>query len=159
MIGIFEGTLGVTEKKNPNAKGYPTLVNLFIARYGNYDGMMFEFAGTEVPSYRVEYIDGPIRSCGSEEVVPVGGEAWLSIKFTGAKAHTEAGDPTIDDMTLPRDVAVLKDFQVVCDTEGRLELVFGISARNKYQVTKLSAYLVKERNDQTGIVVEIKHPE
>jgi hypothetical protein len=133
-------------------------VNLFIARYGNYDGVGFEFAGAEVPSYKIEYVNGPFRLCGSEEVVPVGGEAWLSIKFTGAKAHTEAGEPTIDDMTLPRDVAVLKDFKLVCDTDGRVEWVFGISARNKYQVSELSEYLVKKPNDQTGIVVEVKHP-
>jgi hypothetical protein len=155
VIQIFEGTLGVTEKKNPKPKENVTLVNIYIARYGNYDGVMFEFAGTEVPSYRVEYVDGLIRSCGSEEVVPVAGEAWLSIKFTGAKDRTEAGDLTIDDMTLPPDVAVLKDFKVVCDSEGRLEFVFGISARNKYQVTERSAYTV--RDDQTGIMVEIKH--
>ena len=151
--------MGVTEKKNPNAKESLPLVDLYIARYGNYDGVTFEFAGAEVPSYRGEYVDGPIRTCGSGEVLPVGGEAWLSIKFTGAKAHTDDGESTIDDMTLPRDVAVLKDFKVVCDIEGRLELVFGISARNKYQVTKLSDYLVTERNDRNGIVVEVKHPE
>lgn len=152
MIKIgFEGTLGVTEKKNPNAKGGLTLVDLHIARYGNYDGVGFEFEGAEVPSYRIEYVDGPIRPCGAEEVVPVGGEAFLSIKFTGAKAHTDAGEPTIDDMTLQRDVAVLKDFELICDTEGRVEWIFGISGRNKYQVT--------EHNDQTGITVEIKHPE
>ena len=143
--------MGVTEKKNPNAMGSLTLVNLRITRYGNYDGVGFEFEGAEVPSYKIEYVDGPVRSCGSDEVVPVGGEAWLSITFTGAKAHNEAGEPTIDDMTLPRDVVVLKDFKLVCDTEGRVEWIFGISGRNKYQVT--------ERNGQTGITVEIKHLE
>jgi len=156
LIRIFEGTLGVTEKKNPNAKGNPTLVNLSINRYGNYDGVMFEFAGPEVPSYRVEYVDGPIRLCGSEEVVPIGGEAWLSIKFTGAKAHIETGEPTIDDMTLPRDVAVLKDFKLICDTDGTLEWVLGISSRNKYQVGNSGEY-AKKRNDQSFIEVDIKH--
>ena len=55
---------------------------------------LFEFAD-ELPGYRIEYVDRPVRQCGSGDTVPLLGDAWLSLRFYPANAHTEEGQPTV----------------------------------------------------------------
>ena len=145
----FEGTAGVTEKKNPNVTGAVLLKEVRSAKHANFDRVVFEFEGAQIPTYKIEYIDKPVRACGSGDVVPFQGDAWLSVRFTGANAHTEAGEPTINDRTRSPNHTIVKDLKLICDFEAEVEWVLGVASPNKYRVLELKS--------PTRLVVDIKH--
>lgn len=145
----FKGTAGNTEKKNPNATGAALLTDVRSARHSNYDRVVFEFEGSELPNYRLEYIDRPVRSCGSGDVVPFAGDAWLSVRFSGANAHTDAGEATVKDRVRSPNLPIVKDLKLICDFEAEVEWVMGVSSPNKYRVLELKS--------PTRLVVDIRH--
>ena len=145
----FEGTAGNTEKKNPTATGAVLLKEVRSAKHGDFDRVVFEFQGAQMPSYKLEYIDKPVRACGSGDVVPFQGNAWLSVLLTGANAHTEAGEATIKDRTRSPNLTIVKDLKLICDFEAEVEWVLGVSSPNKYRVLELK--------NPIRLVVDIKH--
>src|SRR5205807_1843291 len=58
-----------------------------------YDRVVFELAGDSAPGYRVEYVAGPVRSCGSGDVVSVAGSERLVGHLEPARAHDDQGSP------------------------------------------------------------------
>jgi hypothetical protein len=147
----FEVTAGITEKKNPNVKESVVMAYVRSARHEGYDRVVFEFLGDQLPSYKIEYIDRPVRACGSGDVVPFAGDAWLSVRFTGAQAHAPEGDATIPmkDRTQSPNLPVVKDLKLICDFEGEVEWVMGNASPNRYRVLELS--------NPTRLVVDIKN--
>jgi len=147
----FEGTAGITEKKNPNVKESIVAAYVRSARHDGFDRLVFEFLGDELPSYKIEYIDKPIRACGSGDVVSFAGDAWLSVRFTGAQAHAPEGDATIPvkDRTQSPNLTVVKDLKMICDFEGEVEWVLGNSKPNQYRVLELKR--------PTRLVVDVRH--
>jgi len=145
----FKGTAKNTSKENPKATGAVLLRDVRSAVHPTYDRVVFEFDGPQLPSYKVEYIDKPVRSCGSGEVVPFTGDAYLSVLFTGANAHTGAGEPTIKDRTRSPNLPVVKDRKRICDFEAEVEWVMGAASPNKYRVLELK--------NPTRLVVDIEH--
>ena len=144
----FEGTAGITEKKNTNATGNALLKDIRSARHTKFDRVVFEFAGTELPGFKIEYIDRPVRACGSGDEVSFAGDAWLSVRFSGANAHTEAGDPTVKDRVRSPNHTVVKDLKLICDFEAEVEWVMGVASPNKYRVLELKS--------PTRLVVDIR---
>ncbi len=145
----FAGTAGNTEKKNPNATGAALLEDVRSARHANYDRVVFEFEGSELPNYKIEYIDRPVRACGSGDVVPFAGDGWLSVRFSGSNAHTQVGDATIKDRSRSPNLPIVKDLKLICDFEAEVEWVMGVSSPNKYRVLELKS--------PTRLVVDIRH--
>jgi hypothetical protein len=145
----FKGTANNTLKENPNATGAVLLRDVRSAVHPTYDRVVFEFEGVQLPSYKVEYIDKPVRSCGSGDVVPLAGDAWLSVLFTGANAHTDAGEPTIKDRTRSPNHTIVKDLKLTCDFEAEVEWVMGVASPNKYRVLELK--------NPTRLVVDVNH--
>ena len=147
----FEGTAGITEKKNPNVKESVVASYVRSARHDGFDRVVFEFLGDQFPTYKIEYIDKPVRSCGSGDVVPFAGDAWLSVRLTGAQAHAPEGDATIpvEDRTQSPNLPIVKDLKMICDFEGEVEWVMGVSSPNKYRALELRA--------PTRLVVDVKH--
>jgi hypothetical protein len=145
----FKGTAGNTLKENPATTGAVLLSEVRSATHPGYDRVVFEFEGAQLPSYKIEYIDKPVRSCGSGDVVPFTGDAYLSVLFTRANAHTEAGEPTIRDRTRSPNHTVVKDLKLTCDFEAEVEWVMGVSAPNKYRVLELK--------NPARLVVDINH--
>jgi hypothetical protein len=145
----FKGTAGDTEKKNPNATGAAILKEVRSARHANYDRVVFEFDGAELPNYKLEYIDKPVRACGSGDVVPFAGDGWLSVRFSGANAHTDAGEATVKDRDRSPNLPIVKDLKLICDFEAEVEWVMGVSSPNKYRVLELKS--------PTRLVVDIRH--
>ncbi len=92
----FEGTAGIIDKKR-EIKGVAVLEQVRTAQHEAHDRAVFEFEGAELPGYHIEYIDKPVRACGSGDTVPLKGDGWLEIRFQPAHAHTEEGQPTIKD--------------------------------------------------------------
>jgi hypothetical protein len=147
----FEGTAGITEKKNPNVKESVVAAYVRWARHDGYDRVVFEFLGDQLPNYKIEYVDKPVRACGSGDVVPFAGDGWLSVRFMGAQAHAPEGDATIPvgDRTQSPNLLIVKDLKMICDFEGEVEWVLGVASPNKYRVLELK--------NPTRLVADIKH--
>lgn len=145
----FTGTAGIVDKRYPDIKAPGLMTAVRTARHGNYDRVVFEFAGPEMPSYHVEYIDKPVRSCGSGDVVPLAGDAWLEVRFTDANAHTPEGKATVEDRERSPNLPIVRDLKITCDFESEVTWVMGVSSPNRYRVLELK--------QPTRLVVDIKH--
>lgn len=143
----FEGTAGVTERKIPEVRSVE-LQSVRAARHEGFDRVVFEFAGS-LPGYRVEYIDKPVRRCGTGDAVEVAGQGWLKVRMTPAQAHDEKGRPTAG-KTEPRPgLPILQQLEATCDFEGELSWVLGVAKPNRYRVLELK--------DPPRLVVDVRH--
>jgi len=144
----FEGTTGVTEKKRGELPPR-TLRTVRAAKHENFDRVVFEFAESGLPGYRIEYVDKPVRNCGAGEVVSVGGNGFLLIQILPANAHTEVGKATIADRERVLNLPVMRELKLICDFEADVQWVVGASQANRYRVLELS--------NPARLVVDIKH--
>jgi hypothetical protein len=144
----FEGTAGITDKKN-GIKGVAVLREVRTAQHDVYDRAVFEFEGAEMPSYHIEYIDKPVRACGSGNVVNLKGDGWLEIRFEPANAHTEDGKPTVENRELSPNHKIINELKLTCDFEAVVTWVLGVSSPNKYRILELE--------NPTRLAVDIKH--
>jgi hypothetical protein len=131
----FRGTVGKTEKRGGVAPALLRAVR--TARRGGYERVVFEFAGRRLPGYSVEYVDRPVGQCGSGEVVPVAGDAWLRVRLIPANAHTDAGEATVRDRDRRLNYPNLKELKILCDFEAEVEWVMGLAAPTRYRVLEL----------------------
>lgn len=146
--GDFEGTAGVVEKKRDGIAPV-VLRDVRTARQEGFDRIVFEFEGGTLPGYHVEYVDKPVRQCGSGEAVPVAGDGWLRVRLSPSQAHTDSGSPTVKDRERRPDLTVLKELKVICDFEADVEWVLGLSSPNRYRVLELA--------NPTRLVLDVKH--
>lgn len=142
----FRGTAGIVEESAQT--GAPrTLMEVTAGRHDGYDRIVFRFA-TGLPGYHLEYIDRPVRACGSGKVVELPGQGWLAVEFEPAQAHSEAGAATAP-RRLAADLPVVKALAVTCDFEGRLRYVAAMRAPNRFRVMELT--------DPPRLVVDVRH--
>lgn len=132
----FGGATGVTERRG-EASGVATLTNVRTSTRSDHDRIVFEFDKNVLPGYRIEYVDRPVRQCGSGRAVEVRGDARLQISFTPAKAHTEAGRPTVKDRERKLNHRVLREAEIICDFEAEVSWVVGVTSPNRYRVKEL----------------------
>lgn len=114
-----------------------------------YDRVVFEFEGKELPNYYIEYIDKPVRLCGSGNTVELKGGSQLEIRFTPAQAHTVEGKPTVKNREQNPNYKILKQLKSTCDFEGNVTWVLGVSKPNKYRVLELK--------NPNRLAIDIKH--
>jgi hypothetical protein len=144
----FKGTAGIVDKPRPDAP--PALLrDVRTARQEGFDRVVFEFAGESLPGYHLEYVDRPVRQCGSGEPVPLAGDAWLQMRLVPANAHTEAGAPTVRERERHLDYPVFRELESTCDFEAHVEWVLGVASPNRYRVLELS--------NPTRLVVDVRH--
>ncbi|MDI1481780.1 hypothetical protein [Polyangium sp. y55x31] len=143
----FEGTAAAIEKKIPEVHTVE-LRSVRAGRHAAFDRVVFEFSGA-LPGYRVEYIDKPVRRCGTGDVVTLAGDGWLRVRMTPARAHDEAGRPTLSPVEERPKLPVLLQLAPTCDFEGELTWVLGVGSPNRYRVLEL--------RDPPRIVVDVKH--
>ena len=144
----FEGTAVIIDKRIVNIKANGVMSEVRTALHGNYDRVVFEFMGAELPGYHLEYIDKPVRACGSGNVVPLAGDGWLEVRFTDAAAHAPEGDATIKDRERTPNLPIIKEMKLTCDFEGEVTWVLGVSSPNRYRVLELK--------NPTRLAVDIK---
>jgi hypothetical protein len=145
---VFEGTAGIVDRKGSGTEA-AVLNAVRAASHPEYDRIVFEFAGNALPGYHVEYVDKPVRSCGSGEVVPLTGDGWLEIRMTPAAAHDDTGQSTVKTREISLGLAIVKELKLTCDFEADVTWVAGVSSPNKYRVLELA--------NPTRLVVDIKH--
>jgi hypothetical protein len=144
----FQGTAGSTDVE----RSVPGVVTLQAVRSGRHDGfdrVVFEFDGDFVPGYHIEYIDRPVRACGSGHVVELPGDAWLEIRMPTVRAHTEAGEATIQNRQRRPNLPVVKGLALTCDFEAVVTWALGVSTPNPYRVVELA--------DPPRIALDVRH--
>lgn len=129
--------------------GSPILRAVRTGMHAGSDRLAFEFEGSGLPAWAVEYVDRPVHDCGSGEVVPVAGDAWLQIRFIGAQAHTEAGEPTSGPRRRAVNQPVMRELVRTCDFEGQVTWVLGVATPNAYTPRVLAA--------PSRLVIDIAH--
>jgi len=133
----FTGTNGIL-KRAATAPRPVVLRSVQTVSCTNFDRVVFEFEGAVTPGYRTSYIDKPIRRCGSGEVVPVAGDAWLEVSLSSAQARTEAAEPTIAERNRTLNYPNLKQLVQTCDFEGEVTWVLGVGFPGRFRVVELS---------------------
>ncbi|MRG94129.1 AMIN-like domain-containing (lipo)protein [Polyangium spumosum] len=145
---VFEGTAAATEKKIAEVHTVE-LRSVRSARHAGFDRVVFEFSGHALPGYRIEYIDKPVRRCGTGDVVEMAGQGWLKVRMTPARAHDEAGRPTVGSSPERPKLPVLLELSPTCDFEGELSFVLGVAKPNRYRVLEL--------REPPRLVVDVRH--
>ncbi len=130
----FSGTAGVSER---SGSGMPVLLEAVeTGRHEGYDRVVFRFA-ERVPGYHIEYVDRPVRACGSGEPVPLAGDAWLEVRLAPAQAHDDAGRPTIQARRQSPGLPNLEALVLTCDFEADVSWVLGLARPSRYRVLTL----------------------
>jgi hypothetical protein len=145
--GAAGWTAGETVRPRPGS--YPARqVGLRAARHDGFERVVFEFEEGRLPGYHIEYVDRPIRQCGSGDAVAVAGDGWLEVRFEPAYAHTEEGRPTITARSQRPNLPNLKQLELTCDFEAHVTWVLGVGSPNRYRVLEL--------RDPARLVVDVR---
>lgn len=116
---------------------------------GGFDRFVFEFDGGH-PAVHVEYVDKPVRACGSGDQLFPEGDGYLQIRLTGAQAHTEAGEATISHERETHTLSTVVETVPTCDFEGGVTWVLGVRSPEPYRVIRLDA--------PARLAVDVRHP-
>jgi hypothetical protein len=144
----FEGTAGIIEK-GPSDRGIALLTDVRAARHPGFDRVVLEFSGSGLPGYHVEYVDSPVRRCGSGETTPIRGDGWLEVRMAPAAAHDAAGQATIAERERLLDLPVVRELELTCDFEEVVTWVLGAASPNRYRVLELT--------DPPRLAVDVRH--
>ncbi|MBR7744602.1 hypothetical protein KC207_15000 [Phycicoccus sp. BSK3Z-2] len=60
-----------------------------VGRHEGYDRVVYEFSGSGLPTYQVEWVDEPVQS-GSGNTVEVPGDAYLSVRASTVEIPTDS---------------------------------------------------------------------
>ncbi len=113
------------------------------AEHPPFDRIVLEFEGTEIPSWRVTYVEGPIQEDPSGEPIEVEGQAFLELRLepaTGVRLEGEEPEPTyLGPGRLPvPDANVATEVVRIGDFEANLAWVVGVERPAPFAVTFLS---------------------
>lgn len=145
-----EWTAGVTERSRSGMRPV-TIRAVRSARNAAWDRTVWEFAGDSLPGYHMEYVDRPVRRCGSGATAQVAGQGWLEVRLQPARGHDDAGRSTLLPVHRSRTVnfPVLRQVEQTCDFEAVATWVLGVAAPNRYRVLEL--------RDPARLVVDVRH--
>ena len=126
-----------------------TLRSVREARNEGFDRVVFEFEGTQVPGYHLEYVDKPVLHCASGNEIPVAGQGFLQVRLMPAQAHDTGGNVTVAERERKPALTVLKELKLICDFEGEVTWVLGNASPKKFRVMEL--------REPTRLVVDVQH--
>ena len=141
-------TAEIVEKVQP-VSGVALLSDVRAGRNEGFDRLVLEFEDDIIPSYHIEYVDRPVRQCGSGDEVPVAGDGWLSVRLEPANAHTEEGVATIEERSSMPGLPVILQLTMICDFEAQVEWVLGVRAPNRFRVMELA--------EPARLIVDVRH--
>ncbi|MBU8895849.1 hypothetical protein KRR26_09545 [Corallococcus sp. M34] len=126
-----------------------TLVSVRTGPHEDYDRVVFQFEGAELPGYQVAYAKTPAVQCGSGDPVKVEGQGPLEVRFIPARAHTSEGKATVSDLTLKPALPMVRELVRTCDFEAEVTWLLGTARPTSYRVLELKG--------PSRIVVDVKH--
>jgi hypothetical protein len=140
-------TAGVVDIPSGDA-GVSTLVSVRAARHEGFDRVVWELQGP-MPGVHVEYVDEPVRACGSGEPVQLAGDAWLEVRMTPTNAHTEAGRTTIAERRRGTGLPVVLEIVQSCDFEAVVTWVLAVRSPEPFRLARF--------DDPSRLVVDVRH--
>ena len=129
-------TAGATHR----AKAVTPPAILHAVRTGGHPGFdrtVWEFRGG-VPGYHIEYVDRPVRMCGSGNPTPLAGHGWLEVRMEPADAHDQQGRAAVARRQLAPRLPILRELKQTCDFEAQVVWTLGVARPNRYRVFELS---------------------
>lgn len=153
------GLPGATEAQHSapsDGTGTALLKAVRVGRNDGFERIVFEFAGTSVPGYRVQWVDGPITADGSGEPVDVTGDAYLEIVMEPASGvDLSAPQLTIvydgpDRIPVSGQTRLITDLVRTGDFEAVLSWVAGTTEKVPFRVLRLS--------NPTRVVIDLETP-
>ncbi|MCW8193709.1 hypothetical protein F6455_02785 [Proteobacteria bacterium 005FR1] len=144
---MSEWTAEIIDRPQSDAPAV-TLVAVRTGTHEGFDRVVFEF-DERIPGYHFEYIDQPVRKCGSGMVAPLAGDGWLEVRMYPANAHTEEGQPTVAERERMPKLPVLLELELTCDFEAVVTWVLGLESPNRFQARELS--------NPPRLVVDVRH--
>jgi hypothetical protein len=127
----------------------PVVRALRLGQHAGHDRLVFEFDGQGLPAWRIEYVARPDKDCGGADTVATTGAAWLQVRFMGARAHDEAGQPTSGPARRVVGAPVLQEVARTCDFEGEATWVASLAQPAAYRPRVLEA--------PARLVIDIAH--
>ena len=141
-------TVGVVDVDR-DGRGVALLLDVRVAAHKDFDRIVLDFGDAQAPGYHIEYVDRPVRACGSGEPVPLPGDAWLMIETTPVAAHDEQGHATVQNRDMAVDLPVIERFRSVCDFEAVVAWVAAVRTPKAFRVMELDS--------PTRLIVDIRH--
>lgn len=148
FAGVREWTAGIVRIPPVEGRGVAILRSVRAARHEGSDRVVWEFTGGR-PGVHVEYVDRPVRACGSGFPVELPGDGWLEVRFEPAAAHDVDGERTFDEDRLAPRLPVVLEVVSTCDFEAVVTWVAGVASPEPYRVTLL--------DDPARVVVDVRH--
>ncbi|MFZ0392183.1 MAG: hypothetical protein WAN36_17100 [Calditrichia bacterium] len=139
-------TAGILQRQAPAGLTMANLTEVRTGKHENYERVVFQFSGENMPGFHLEYIDTPVRECASGRPVEAAGDGWLEVKFNPAQAH---------ELDLPQGsrykpgLPLLKELIRTCDFEGHLTWVLALASPNRYRIQQL--------NNPARLVLDIQY--
>ncbi len=129
--------------------GVATLREIRTAPNAGFDRFVVALGTDAIPGSRIEYVDQPVRQCGSGEATRVAGDGWLSITLHDARAHDDQGRATIAQRERALSLPVLREWEFTCDFEAEVQIVLGVASPNRYRVLELA--------NPSRLVIDVQH--
>lgn len=132
-----------TSAKTGGSENVPTalVTDIRNAGYDGYEQIVFQFA-SDIPGYAIRYVEKPIHSDGSGEVVPLAGNYALEVRMFPASGVDMANDaqPTY---TGPSRITIGRNGVIEAVRNGDFEAVLhwtiGLSTKAPFRVTTKTA--------------------
>lgn len=141
-------TAGIV-RRGAAGPGVAFLGDLRIGRHEGYDRAVWEFEGPALPGYAIEYVDSPVRACGSGRTVELAGDGWLEVRFEPARAHTPAGEVPSGLGDREPGLPTILEARRTCDFEAVVTWVLGVASPEPYRVLEL--------DEPARLVVDVRH--
>jgi hypothetical protein len=131
------------------------LVDVRTGVHEGFDRIVLEFEGEDPPSYRVRYIDPPVREDGSGNEVEVAGSAFIEMHLAPAAGVDLSGDGEEFEQTytgptrLSPGGEVVRELVRTGDFEANLTWVAGVDHQSGFDVSVLTSPL--------RLVVDVAH--
>jgi hypothetical protein len=139
--GDFTGGTDPVKVDAPASAGVAVLRNVRSAAQNGFDRIVFEFEGTQVPGYSVQYQDEAI-ACGSgedlTEFIGNGSEppAMLVVDLRPAASHDDNGQQTAARDLNVKLATITRAFRI-CDFEAVVDYAVATTAKKPFKVTTL----------------------
>ena len=117
------------------------------AAHPGYDRVVFQFEGTRVPGYRIEYVGEITLGESDDEFLTLQGGALVQATFQGSASDDHRpGTQTVPDRFTPG-LAQVKQIGLAEDWEGLVRLGIGLDHRAGFRVLEL--------RDPVRVVVDV----
>jgi hypothetical protein len=127
------------------AKDTALLERIDLGRHDGFDRVVFRFRGTDVPGYRVGFVDRPLREDGSGADVPIDGDAILGVRLEPASGFDLNGEGTLVYKGPKRIAGSQSGTQVITevartgDFEAVLNWAIGLDRARDFRVLRLES--------------------